>query len=105
QAQLIIGDNQQGIKTVAGNANSIGYVSIGTAEFEARNGSSIKLLRLGNSEASVANIRNKTFPLSRTLHLVTVEVPHDLKKEFIDYCSSSQVHSLIEAHYFVPIQK
>ena len=33
KAHVVIGDNEQGIKTVAGNPNSIGYVSIGTAEF------------------------------------------------------------------------
>ncbi len=28
KAQVVIGDNEQGIKTVAGNPNAIGYVSI-----------------------------------------------------------------------------
>ncbi|MBG0808035.1 phosphate ABC transporter substrate-binding protein [Methylosinus sp. H3A] len=32
KAQVVIGDNQQGIKTVAGNPKAIGYVSIGSAE-------------------------------------------------------------------------
>lgn len=105
QAQVIIGDNQQGIKTVVGNPNAIAYVSIGTAEYEAKHGTPIKLLRLGEVEATVANIRNKTFPLSRTLHLVTRETPQGIQKEFIDYCLSSQVYSIIEAQYFVPIQK
>ncbi|NMM25859.1 MAG: methyltransferase domain-containing protein [Glaciimonas sp.] len=44
--QVIIGDNQQGIKTVAGNPGAIGYVSIGSAEFEAGQGTPIKLLPL-----------------------------------------------------------
>jgi phosphate transport system substrate-binding protein len=35
KAQVVIGDNQQGIKTVAGNRGAIGYVSIGTAEYAA----------------------------------------------------------------------
>ena len=30
---LVIGDNQQGIKSVAGNPQAIGYVSIGSAEY------------------------------------------------------------------------
>src|SRR5258706_1104626 len=42
KAHVVIGDNQQGIKTVAGNPDSIGYVSIGTAEYEAGHGSAIK---------------------------------------------------------------
>ena len=35
KAQVVIGDNEQGVKTVAGNRNAIGYVSIGTAEYDA----------------------------------------------------------------------
>jgi len=31
KARVVIGDNQQGIKTVSGNFGAIGYVSIGTA--------------------------------------------------------------------------
>lgn len=38
RAQVVIGENQQGIKTVAGNPGAIGYVSIGTAEYEAERG-------------------------------------------------------------------
>src|SRR5262249_52001008 len=33
QPDVVIGDNEHGIKTVAGNANAIGYVSIGAAEY------------------------------------------------------------------------
>jgi phosphate transport system substrate-binding protein len=32
KADVVIGDDQQGVKTVAGNPNSIGYVSIGSTE-------------------------------------------------------------------------
>lgn len=105
QAHVIVGDNQQGIKTVAGNPNAIGYVSIGTAEFEVNQGTKLKLLSLGNIQASINNLKNQTFPLARKLHLVTKEAPQGIQKEFLDYCLSAEVHSLIEEQYFVPIQK
>jgi phosphate transport system substrate-binding protein len=38
KAQVVIGENEQGVKTVAGNRNAIGYVSIGTAEYDAAHG-------------------------------------------------------------------
>ena len=50
---MVIGDNEQGIKTVTGNPNAIGYVSIGTAEYDAAHGIPIKLLRLGDIPASL----------------------------------------------------
>lgn len=101
--QVIIGDNAQGIKTVAGNPNAISYVSIGAAEYEITHGTPIKLLPLDGVAASVINIRNGTFPLSRPLNLVTREVPQGLVRDFIEFTRSEQVHDLVEAQYFVPI--
>jgi phosphate transport system substrate-binding protein len=101
--QVIIGDNSQGIKTVAGNRNAIGYVSIGAAAYEAKHGTPIKLLPLDGVAATVANVRNGTFPLSRPLNLVTQAVPGGLAREFIEFARSMEVHDLVEAQYFVPV--
>lgn len=103
RAQVIIGDNQQGIKTVSGNPYSIGYVSIGTAEFEAANGTPIKLLPMATIPASVDNVRNGSFPLARPLNLLTQEIPTGLTKQFIDFAQSAHVNDLIEAQFFVPL--
>ncbi|SCY66052.1 phosphate ABC transporter substrate-binding protein, PhoT family [Nitrosospira sp. Nl5] len=100
---VIIGDNVQGIKTVAGNTNAIGYVSIGTAEYETGHGTPIKLLPLDSITASVASVRNGTFPLSRPLNLVTRGMPKGLVRDFIKFARSEQVHDLVKAQYFVPI--
>jgi phosphate transport system substrate-binding protein len=101
--QVIIGDNQQGIKTVAGNPDAIGYVSVGTAEYEADQGAPIKLLPLEGITASVENVRNRSFPLSRPLNLVTRAEPAGIAKVFIEFAKSTQVNDLIEAQYFVPV--
>lgn len=100
---IVIGDNQQGIKTVAGNSHAIGYVSIGAAEYDSRHGVPIKLLPLDGVAASVDNVRNGTYPLSRQLNLVTRNTPKELVKRFIDFARTEQVHDLVEAQYFVPI--
>ena len=100
---VIIGDNQQGIKTVAGNPDAIGYVSIGAAEYAATHNTPIQLLPLEGIAASVANVLNHSFPLSRPLNLVTREAPTGTAKDFIDFASSAQVNDLIEAQYFVPV--
>ncbi len=103
--QVVIGDNQQGIKTVAGNPGAIGYVSIGTAEFDAGNGVPIKLLPLNGIAASVENVRNGSFPLSRPLNLVTKTAPQGLAKRFIDFARSKEVYDIVEAQYFVPLAR
>lgn len=103
KAHVIIGDNEQGIKTVAGNRNAIGYVSIGTAEYDESQGVPIKLLSVGGIASSTENVRNGTFPLSRPLHIVTRTPPTGLAKAFIDYALSKAVHDIIKQQYFVPL--
>lgn len=103
--QVVIGDNQQGIKTVAGNSGAIGYVSVGTAEFESGNGAPIKLLPMDGVAATVENVRNGSFPLSRPLNLVTKTAPQGLAKRFIDFASSKEVYDIVEAQYFVPLAR
>lgn len=100
---IIIGDNQQGIKTVSGNPHAIGYVSIGAAAFDAQRGVPIKLLPMDGVAASVANVRNGTYPLSRPLNLLTRIAPVGLVKQFIDFARSEQAHDLVEGQYFVPV--
>ena len=103
KAQVVIGDNEQGVKTVAGNRNAIGYVSIGTAEYDATHGVPIKLLPIGGVAASTESVRKGTFPLSRPLHLVTRTTPSGLANAFIEYAQSKAVHDLIKQQYFVPL--
>jgi phosphate transport system substrate-binding protein len=105
KAQVVIGDNQQGIKTVAGNPGAIGYVSIGTAEFEEAQGTPIRQLPLDGVAATVANVRNGSFPLARPLNLVTTGKESALARRFIDYARSEAVHDLVTEQYFVPLAR
>lgn len=105
KASVVIGDNQQGIKTVEGNPNAIGYVSIGTAEFSISDGIPIKLLPLNGIAATTENVQNETFPLSRPLNLVTQTEPQGLDKAFIEFSQSPQVHDIVQQQEFVPISK
>ena len=103
EADVIIGDNQQGIKTVAGNKNAIGYVSIGAAERDISTGVPLKLLPVGEVDANTATVQDGSFPLSRPLNLITTQIPSGLTKEFIEFAQSEKVHDLVEAQNFVPI--
>ena len=102
KADVVIGDNEQGIKTVAGNPNAIGYVSIGSGEYAATHKTAIKLLPVEGVAASIANVSNGTFPISRPLNLVTKTSPAGLQKDFIDFARSSQVQDIVKEQYFVP---
>ncbi|MFV2056095.1 MAG: phosphate ABC transporter substrate-binding protein [Thiohalomonadales bacterium] len=102
KADIVIGDNQQGIKTVLGNPWAIGYVSIGSAEYEEHQGSAIKLLGVGGIAATTAMVKQGRYPLSRPLNLVTINVPQGLSKAFIAFAQSSQANAIIEQQYFIP---
>lgn len=102
KADVVIGDNEQGIKTVAGNPNAIGYVSIGSAEYSATHGGPIKLLPVKGVEASIANVASEKFPISRPLNLVTKTTPTGLQKDFIEFARSPKVQDIVKQQYFVP---
>ena len=102
-AQVIIGDNEQGIKTVTGNPDAIGYVSIGAAENSIARGEPLKLLPLEGINPSTASVQDGSFPLSRTLNFVTNGEPETLTKAFINFAQSPEVHDIVEQQNFVPI--
>ena len=105
KADVVIGDNQQGIKTVAGNPHALGYVSIGSAEYDIGQGVGIKLLPVGGVEANTKTVQDGRFPLSRPLTLVTKTQPEDLTQEFIDFAQSEAIHDIVKEQNFVPIQR
>jgi phosphate transport system substrate-binding protein len=104
KASVIIGDNEQGIKTVSGNVGSIGYVSVGTAVFQASNGAKIKVLPMNGIEPNAETIRSGKFPMSRPLNLVTSKTPAPNLKPFIEYAQSTAVKSIVEGQYFVTLK-
>ncbi len=71
QPDMVIGENQQGIKAVAGDPYTIGYVSIGTAVYEADHDVPLRLLPLQGVPASLAALEQGDYPLSRELNLVS----------------------------------
>jgi phosphate transport system substrate-binding protein len=105
KAHVVIGDNEQGIKTVVGNVHSIGYVSVGTAEYDAGQGAEIKLLPIDGVPASSANISNGTFPLARPLNLITKSPPEGIVKEFLEFATSDKVNGMIREQSFVPLRR
>ncbi len=102
KADVVIGDNQQGIKTVAGNPNAIGYVSIGAAEYSMQEGISIKLLALDGIEATSEAVANGSFPLLRQLTLVTKGNPTGLAKQFITFVQGQDNYDIVRLQKFVP---
>lgn len=100
---VIAGDNLQAIKSVAGNPYAVGYVSIGAAEAEARQGTAIRLIPAGEVAATSGNVAEGRFPMVRPLNLVAREPLSPLASAFLAFVRSGQHSDLIEAQYFVPV--
>ncbi|MEK8032496.1 phosphate ABC transporter substrate-binding protein [Ideonella sp. DXS29W] len=103
KAHVVVGDNEQDIKTVVGNPGAVAYVSIGTGEFDVEQGMPLKLLPMEGIAATSENVKNRSFPLMRVLNLVTKGQPTGLSKQFIDYARTESVHDLVKDQYFVPL--
>lgn len=104
-ADIVIGDNEQGIKTVSKNPNAIAYVSVGTAEYNKSVGVPLRLVKFHGVEAKVENVEKGNYPLMRELNLVIKGVPSKAAAGFIEYILSTEAYKIIKDHYFVPFRQ
>ncbi|MEM7245700.1 MAG: phosphate ABC transporter substrate-binding protein [Acidobacteriota bacterium] len=101
-ADVVIGENEHGIKTVAGDPGAIGYVSIGAAEHDRGLGIPVRLVELDGVTASRTAVATGRYPMSRPLCLVTHGPPAGLARRFIDHARSESAHELAATQSFVP---
>lgn len=101
---IIIGDNQQGIKTVAGNPLALGYVSIGAAEVAMSEGVPIRFIPIDGEVPDTKALKTGSYSIARTLHLVSKTTLDPLARDFILFTKSERVKKLIEGYHFVPLQ-
>lgn len=103
EADVVVGANQQAIRTVAGSPGAVGYVSIGEAEVEVERGVPIRLLPLEGVAPTTGNVAAGRFPLLRVLNLVTAAEPTAGARRFVEFSRSPEVHDLIRQRGFVPV--
>jgi phosphate transport system substrate-binding protein len=102
KAHVIVGDNEQGVKVVSANPRAIGYVSVGTAEYDIQAGVPLKMIGLGPVPPSAANVANGTYAASRPLNLVTSGSVPPHVAAFLTFATSRKNHDLLREYYFVP---
>ena len=102
RAAAVIGDNAQGIKTVAASPAAIGYVSIGSAQTDADAGVPIRLLALDGAMPSVAAVAAGSWPIARPLNLVVKGEPSGHVAGFLTLARSATVDDLVRELAFVP---
>lgn len=104
RADLIVGENLHVIQSVVGNPHTIGYVSIGTASAEAQAGTPVKLVATDGVVPTMASVKDGTFPITRPLNVITDAETSPAARAFLDHLMSSEIHDLVEKHFFVPVR-
>ncbi|SMF66882.1 phosphate ABC transporter substrate-binding protein [Pseudobacteriovorax antillogorgiicola] len=101
-AQIIIGDNEQGIKNVSSIPGAIGYVSIGAAEHAAKQGRAIRLVKLEGLQPSTKAVASGNYPILRPLNLVIKDQSNPDALKFIKFARSQEVFDIVRKLDFVP---
>ncbi len=85
------------LTTVAGDENAIGYVSLGALN------DTVKAIQIDGADASVDNVKNGTYKISRPFNIVTRDKISDAAQDFINYIMSSDGQKVVEDNGYITI--
>ncbi len=97
----VIGDNAQGIKTIAGSRGAVGYISIGAVERSAEGGEPVRTVPIDGIEATTKSLRSGEHPIARDLLLVTHGAVSPEADRFIEFTRSARAARYIDGFSFV----
>jgi len=95
---LYLPSNQAILNEVEKNENSIGYIGMGYMT------DTVKGLKVEGIQASVENVFNKTYPISRGLYWYTDGEPKGDLKKLIDFMFSEEGQKIVAKEGFVPVK-
>ena len=81
--------------TVAGDENSIGYISLGSLN------DTVKAVKIDGAEASAENVANDTYKVSRPFNIVTGEEVSETAQDFINYIMSAEGQQIVEDNGYI----
>ncbi len=76
--------------TIAGNKSAIGYISLGSLD------NSVKAVKIDGAEATVDNVKNGSYKISRPFNIATKGDVSEQTQDFIDYIFSAEGQAVIE---------
>ena len=81
--------------TVAGNKNAIGYCSLGSLN------DTVKAVKIDGVEATVDNINNGKYAISRPFNIATNGTPREVTQDFINYILSEDGQKIVEENGYI----
>ncbi len=85
------------MQSVVGNANAIGYISLGSLNDE------VKAVSVDGVSVTVENIVNGTYNVSRPFNIATKEDISELASDFVTYILSADGQALIEEEGYIAV--
>ena len=95
---LITNSTSVTMTTVAGDAQAIGYVSLGSL------GDSVKALEIDGSAASAQNIIAGEYKIARPFNIATVGEISDAAQAFIAFILSSEGQQVVTDNLYIPLE-
>ncbi|HPY98912.1 MAG TPA: extracellular solute-binding protein [Clostridia bacterium] len=84
------------LTSVAQNKYAIGYISLGSLN------DTVKALEIDGVAASVANIKNGTYKVSRPFNIATKDGLSDVAKDFVNFILSKEGQAVVEKSGYIP---
>lgn len=95
--KAIVQDSNGAVRQlVKDDSNSIGYISLGLVD------DSVKALHLAGISATVENVLNGSYALSRPYLFLTLEEPAGQVKQFIDFTLSAEGQKILTSEGLIP---
>jgi len=85
------------IQTVVGNDAAIGYISLGSMN------DTVKALKIDGVDATVANVKDGSYKISRPFNIVTKAEVSESAKAFIDYILSAEGQAVVADNNYIPL--
>ena len=85
------------LTTVAEDGSAIGYASLGSFN------DSVKVVDIDGAEATVENIKDGSYKVSRPFNIVTKDDTNEAAKDFINFILSSEGQAIVEKSGYIPL--
>ena len=82
---------------VAQDPQAIGYISLGSLD------DSVKALKVDGAEASVENVKNDSYKISRPFNIATKDDVSEVAQDFIDYIMSAEGQQIVEESGYIAV--
>jgi len=83
------------MQTIAGNKDAIGYISLGSLN------DTVKALEIDGAAATVDNIKNDTYKISRPFNIATKDEVTPAAQDFINFIMSAEGQAVVEKSGYI----